>query len=139
MVRVRWPGWALGFLVATVSQLGAQERPPPRVELWENYPNPFLSSTTIPFTIYPEVCERGHQPQVSLKIYNVLVQLVAIPVLQQFDGEPVDDVKLNCGTYEAFWDGKFFDAKREVTPGVYYAQLVVDGQRYTGKLIARRK
>jgi hypothetical protein len=27
---------------------------------------------------------------------------------------------------------------REVTPGIYYAQLTVDGQRYTLKMIARK-
>src|SRR3712207_8103921 len=45
-------------------------------------PNPFFPATTIPFSISQEVCARGHQPVVSLKVYNVLVQVVAIPVLR---------------------------------------------------------
>jgi hypothetical protein len=125
--------------MAVAGPLGAQERgPPPLVELRENSPNPFFPSTTIPFVIHAEVCERGHQPLVSLKIYNVLVQAVAVPVLHNLNGEKIDRIRLNCGAYEAFWDGKFSDGKREVTPGVYYAQLTVDGQRFTLKLIVRK-
>jgi hypothetical protein len=139
MVRLSWPGWTLAFLALVACPMGAQERgPPPRVELRENFPNPFFPSTTIPFVIHPEVCEGGHQPLVSLKIYNVLVQAVAVPVLHNLNGERLDNLHLSCGAYEAFWDGKFADGKNELTPGVYYAQLAVDGQRYTLKLIARK-
>ena len=82
MVRLVWPGWWLGLLVGAGSPVAAQANViPPRVELKENYPNPFFPATTIPFTINSEVCARGHQPVVSLKVYNVLVQVVAIPTL----------------------------------------------------------
>ena len=82
MVRLAWPGWWLGLLVGVGTPVAAQANvPPPRVELKENYPNPFFPATTIPFVISQEVCARGHQPVVSLKIYNVLVQVVAIPSL----------------------------------------------------------
>ena len=82
MVRLAWPGWWLGLLVGVGTPVAAQANvPPPRIELKENYPNPFFPTTTIPFTISQEVCAGGHQPVVSLKIYNVLVQVVAIPVL----------------------------------------------------------
>ncbi len=139
MVRARWPGWFLGLLVGMSLPAAAQERaPPPKVELKENYPNPFSASTTIPFSISPEVCANGHHPLVSLRIYNVLAQAVAIPVLRSSTGDPLERIRLNCGDYEAFWDGKFSDGKREVTPGVYYYQLIVDGQRYTRKMIARK-
>ena len=82
MVRLVWPGWWLGLLVGIGSPVAAQANvDPPRVELKENYPNPFFPATTIPFEIGQELCARGRQPVVSLKIYNVLVQVVAIPVL----------------------------------------------------------
>src|SRR3990172_7644252 len=82
MVRLVWPGWWLGLLVGVGTPVAAQANvSPPRVELKENYPNPFFPTTTIPFQLSQEVCARGHQPVVSLKIYNVLVQVVAIPVL----------------------------------------------------------
>jgi hypothetical protein len=138
MVGGRWPGWALALLLGLAGSGSAQERPPPRVELNENYPNPFYPSTTIPFVLNPELCERGHQPLVSLRVYNVLAQVVAAPILLNSNGERLDGLRLRCGAHEAFWDGKLLDSSREVTPGVYYAQLVVDGERYTLKMIARR-
>jgi hypothetical protein len=134
-----WMGCALVLLLGVVGSAPAQERPPPRVELHENNPNPFFPSTTIPFVLSSELCERGHQPLVSLKIYNVLVQVVAVPVLLNSNGERLDGLRLRCGSHEAFWDGKLLDGKnRELTQGVYYAQLTVDGERYTLKMIARR-
>ena len=91
MVRVAWPGWLLGLLAGIGPPGAAQANlPPPRVELKENYPNPFFPATTIPFTISPEICAGGHQPVVSLKIYNVLVQVVAIPVLANGSAERLD-------------------------------------------------
>jgi hypothetical protein len=134
-----WIGCALVLLLGSTDGASAQERPPPRVDLHENTPNPFFPSTTIPFVLSPELCERGHQPLVSLKIYNVLVQVVAVPVLLNSNGERLDGLRLRCGPHEAFWDGKLLDGKnRELNQGVYYAQLTVDGERYTLKMIARR-
>ncbi|HEX3235493.1 MAG TPA: T9SS type A sorting domain-containing protein [Gemmatimonadales bacterium] len=139
MVRMVRPGWWLGLLVGVGSPVAAQANvSPPRVELKENYPNPFFPATTIPFTIDPEVCTGGRQPVVSLKIYNVLVQVVAVPRLGG-SSERLDSLALKCGEYLAYWDGKYLDGKREATPGVYYYQLTVDGERYTRKMIAQRK
>jgi hypothetical protein len=140
MVRLAWPGWWLGLLVGVGSPVAAQANVlPPRVELKENYPNPFFPATTIPFEIAQEVCSGGHQPVVSLKIYNVLVQVVAIPVLANGAVERLDSLRLRCGEYHAYWDGKYLDARGEATPGVYYYQLTVDGERYTRKMIAQKK
>jgi len=109
MVRLAWPGWWLGLLVGVGTPVAAQANVvPPRIELKENYPNPFFPTTTIPFVIAQEVCARGHQPVVSLKIYNVLVQVVAIPVLNSGGGprvsgpERLDSLRLRCGEYRAF-------------------------------------
>ena len=91
MVRFAWPGWWLWLLVGVGSPVSAQANVlPPKVELKENYPNPFFPATTIPFEISREVCARGHQPVVSLKIYNVLVQVVAIPTLAYGSSERLD-------------------------------------------------
>jgi len=140
MVRVAWPGWWLGLLVGAGSPVAAQANLlPPRVELKENYPNPFFPATTIPFAISPEVCSGGHQPVVSMKVYNVLVQVVAIPVMANGSAERLDTLRLRCGQYRAYWDGKYLDGKGEAIPGVYYYQLTVDGERYTRKMIAQRK
>ena len=64
MVGRRWPGCVLALLLGLAGPASAQERPPPGVELRENYPNPFFPSTTIPFVLNPDLCERGHQPLV---------------------------------------------------------------------------
>jgi hypothetical protein len=140
MVHFRWPGLALLLLVGGGGPAVAQaSRPAPRVELGENEPNPFFPATTIPFTIPVEVCAGGHRPTVSLRIYNVLVQLVAVPVLVGPPGVAVDSVRLSCGEHRAHWDGKYLDGVGEVTPGVYYFQLTVDRERYTRKMIAQRR
>src|SRR5918911_3497272 len=119
MVRCRGSGWWLGLLVGAGSPLVAQAAPQaPRVELRENYPNPFFPATTIPFVISQEVCAGSRKPVVSLKVYNVLVQVVAIPVLERPSGprspkdpgpragERLDSLRLDCGRYRAFWDGR---------------------------------
>lgn len=143
MVRWAWAGW-LGLLVGVGTPVAAQANvDPPRVELKENYPNPFFPTTTIPFLISQDVCAKGHQPVVSLKIYNVLVQVVGIPVLtnasgSRTGGERLDSLRLRCGEYHAFWDGKYLDGRGEATPGIYYYQLTVDGERFTRKMVAQK-
>ena len=139
MVRLVWPGWWLGLLAGIGPPVAGQMNQAPRVELKENYPNPFFPATTIPFEISPEVCEKGRQPVVSLKIYNVLVQVVAIPVLAAGSEERVDSLRLRCGRYHSYWDGRSIDGKAEPTPGVYYYQLTVDGERFTRKMIVQRR
>ena len=138
MARWNWAGWSLVLLLVCTGPAYAQERPPPPVELRENYPNPFFPSTTIPFVLNPDLCERGHQPLVSLKIYNVLAQVVGVPILRNAEAERLEGVRLPCGAHEAYWDGRMPAGKREVSPGLYYAQLTVDGQRYTRQLIVRK-
>ena len=142
MVRVAWPGWCLGLLLLGVgAPLAAQgtSDPPPSIELKENYPNPFFPSTTIPFVIEPEVCRNGHRPEVSLRIYNVIVEVVAVPTLSGKPEAPIERLSLACGSYEAFWDGRYADGERQVVPGVYYSELTVDGRRFTRKMIAQRR
>jgi hypothetical protein len=144
MVRFTWTGWWLGLIVGLmVSTAGAEAQArttpdPPRVELKENTPNPIVSATTIPFVLHPEVCARGHQPLVSLKIYNVLVQVVAVPALASDTTSRLDGVRLRCGEYRAYWDGRFLD-RQEAPQGVYYYQLTVDGERYTRKMSVQRR
>lgn len=138
MGRVWWPALVLVLATAAVRTTGAQEAPPVRAELRENVPNPVTSSTTIRFEILPEVCAQNHVPTVSLNIYNVLVQVVAVPVLEGAEPVPVRNLRLGCGTHQATWDGRQLDG-RPATTGVYYYQLTVDGERFTRKLIVQRR
>lgn len=127
-----------GLATAAGPPVLAQTRPPPpTAELRENSPNPFFPATLIPFSINPSECANGHQPLVSLKVYNVLVQVVAIPVLQSSKGEVLDEIHIPCGDHVALWDGRMLDGRDEPTPGIYYSQLTVNGVRYTRKMIVR--
>jgi len=130
--------WAAGAGVAW----GQTTTPPPAVELKQNYPNPFNPATTIPFTLGGELFANGHRPRVSLRIYNVLAQLVAVPILQG-SGTPLEELELTCGTpagcdFTAYWDGKVLNTDREAASGVYIFQLVVDGRRFTRKMIVMK-
>jgi hypothetical protein len=102
--------------------------------LGANYPNPLVSETRIPFAVGDSACaEPTRQYKVSLRIYNVLTQLVAVPVLQNgtitlAGGQPLGGVQLTCGRYTAYWNGMSVMDKQRVPPGIYFYQLEVDGR-----------
>ena len=104
--------------------------------LGQNYPNPFNPETNIPFSL---ACDEngGGDFVVSLRIYNVLAQLVAIPVIEGRT-EAIDNIRLTCGDYVAYWDGKVRGSGREATPGIYIYELVVDGERSAKKMYIAR-
>lgn len=137
MKYLAWAIVSLGLLMAVPASVEAQEgQQDRRVQLGQNYPNPFNPETTIPFSLPQALFEGGHRPVVSLKIYNVLAQLVAVPILQG-SGEPLENVRLDwngTGQYSAYWDGKIVGTNREAPSGVYVYQLTVDGQRETNKM-----
>ena len=115
-----------------------QSRPRPRGGLAQNYPNPFNPVTRIPFTVgdAPNCTESGQRARVTLKVYNLLAQQVAVPVVLggEAGGRAIENVELSCGQYVAFWDGKYQGTTREVASGVYISRLEIDG-----KVIAVRK
>ena len=128
--------------------LAAQDRSPAQRRqagvLKQNYPNPFNPETRIPFTIGDEKCEDpGRQHKVSLRIYNILSQLVAIPVLQGgtggvAGGVRLDNVMLTCGDYVAYWDGKWMGTKEEVASGVYLYELRIDGSSIVKRMLVTK-
>lgn len=145
MKRYAWAvAVALGLVAVAAGWVDAQVPVPAPVELKQNYPNPFNPATTIPFYMSGGLFVDGHRPRVSLKIYNVLAQLVAVPILQG-TGEPLDDLELNCSagpgggcSFNAYWDGKVLNTDREAASGIYIYQLIVDGRRYTKKMIVMK-
>jgi hypothetical protein len=137
---MKWLAWALvslGLSVAAPAPAMAQEsQQRDRVELGQNYPNPFNPETTIPFKLPESLFSGGEKPVVSMRVYNVLAQLVAVPILFG-SGEPLDNLRIEwngTGEYAAYWDGKVLNTGREAASGVYVYQLVVNGQRFTGKM-----
>ncbi|MDQ3697136.1 MAG: T9SS type A sorting domain-containing protein [Gemmatimonadota bacterium] len=149
-------GWAavvacvltLGALAPhPVAAQGTPTTPPARerssgLELGQNFPNPFNPSTTIPFTIgeVPTCSDPGRQHRVSLKIYNLLAQLVAIPILQgdPAPGQAVQNLLLRCGRYDAFWNGNYLSTSQEVASGVYLYRLEVDGKVIVKKMLVMK-
>ena len=135
-----------GLALATPSLAKAQDstRRGGQVELLQNYPNPFNPTTTIPFRLNADLFRNGHSPVVSLRIYNVLAQLVAIPALQG-SGQPLDGVQLDCVdqsggycSFSAYWDGTYLNTGREAASGIYVYQLVVDGVRQSKKMVVTK-
>ena len=111
--------------------------------LGQNYPNPFNPTTTIPFTVgpVPGCSDGGRLYHVTLRIYNVLAQLVAIPILQGTSGsagQPVENVMLGCGSYTAYWDGMYLRSGREVASGVYLYRVQADNTTYAKKMIVMK-
>ncbi|MEA3247282.1 MAG: hypothetical protein U9Q74_14105 [Gemmatimonadota bacterium] len=107
----------------------------PVVSLGQNYPNPFNPESRIPFTLgdYPTCSDGGKQYRVTLKIFNLLAQVVAYPLLEGSSGgvaggQRLENVLLPCGQYTAYWNGKYLGTSKEAASGVYYWQIIADGQ-----------
>ena len=111
-------------------------------ELRQNYPNPFNADTRITFAVggFPNCVDPSRQYRVSLKIYNVLAQQVAVPVLQggTAAGQPVENMFLTCGEYTAYWEGKVGSSGREASSGIYVYKLEVNGSPLTRKMTIRK-
>ena len=149
-MRSRWSALALVLTLVLMPRDGlAQAATPaqkaPTARLDQNYPNPFNPETRIPFTVgeFPACAEGGKQYRVSLRIYNILSQLAAVPVLQGGSGsvaggQPLENVLLPCGQYTAYWNGNYLGTSQEVASGIYVYALEVDRQRAVKKMIVMK-
>ena len=115
------------------------------LQLGQNFPNPVVQDTRIRFVVGDaQGCtDSGRQHRVSLRIYNRLAQLVAVPVLQggagnAAGGEALDNLLLTCGQYTAYWDAKYSQTGDDVASGIYLFRLEVDGKVLVKKLIVRK-
>ena len=120
----------LGILPATLSaqQPGggtSGNRGAPGPGISQNYPNPFNPATK--WTLK----NMNEGDRVTVRILNVLQQLVAYPELWDYPGgnRPVlNNFKFEYpGDYTAFWDGKD-KSGRQVASGLYYVQFIVNGR-----------
>jgi hypothetical protein len=109
----------------------------------KNHPNPFNPETFIPFVVgdTSNNCANDRQQHVvSMQIRNVLSIVAAIPILQgpstavttsapsSLSGAPLTNLRLECGVYQAYWNGNLLDTHREAASGIYIGQLTIDGQ-----------
>lgn len=130
---------ALATLIGTAALAAQDTRVPPGAgfELEQNYPNPFNPETTIPFVLGEELFVDGRPAVVSLRIFNIVRQPVAIPVAlrhPQGEGLPLLELEYTTpGRYEAFWDGRD-QSGREVASGIYFMHLTVNGQSTSKKM-----
>ena len=103
-----------------------EEKPdiPKDFQLNQNYPNPFNPTTTIRYTVHrPSSVVRSPIPT-TLKIYNILGQLVKTLV-----NEPK-----STGEYEVVWDGK--DEKgNSLSSGIYFYRLAIGEQTETKRML----
>lgn len=136
----------LCVLAATPLSLAAQDAgndAPDRAadvgfELQQNYPNPFSSTTRIPFNLSLSLFEQGQPVMATMRIFNVLQQLIAYPTALNHpagEGAPVNGLEYHApGQHEAFWDAHDLNGRR-VASGIYYLQLTVNGRRQIMKMI----
>ena len=148
-MRYRWSALAV-LALALMPRVGFAQsvtttQKAPVAKLEQNYPNPFNPETRIPFTVgdFPACSEGGKQYRVSLRIYNILSQLAAVPVLQGGSGsvaggQPLESVLLPCGQYTAYWNGNYLSTSQEVASGIYVYALEVDGRRAVKKMIVMK-
>ncbi len=125
----------LGILPAKLSaqQPGGSSsgnRGAPIAKLGQNYPNPFNPETRIKFEVLNDALVNG-QARVTIRIFNLLQQLVAVPVVEDYPSggsPPLDNLVFNqTGEFTAYWDGKDRSGQ-QVASGLYYYQLVVNGR-----------
>ena len=130
----------LALCVSSATPSSGQQDTQPKARkyatLGQNYPNPFNPDTFIPFTI-DDCNSTGGQRVVSLRVYNVLAQLVSVPELKGAS-RPLLNLKLSCGEYLAYWNGRMLKGRRKAVSGVYVYELVVDGQRTARKMFVSR-
>jgi hypothetical protein len=109
--------------------------------LEQNYPNPFNPETKIPFVLNEELFRSGRPVVVSMRIFNLIRQPVAVPqALEHPMGLGVPLVQLEYdrpGRHEAYWDGKDFSGAT-VASGVYWVQLTVNGVSKARKIIVTK-
>jgi hypothetical protein len=111
------------------------------VQLQQNYPNPFTRETRIPFVLGADLFQDGLPVVVTVRIYNVLRQLVAIPTTLDHPsgaGQPALELRYDMpGRYELYWDGTNRNGNR-VPSGIYFCEIVANRARDVSKLAVTR-
>jgi len=153
----RWAALLLVLALCAMSPKTAagqtQSTPRGQKSVRPPHPNPFNPDIRIPFPVEPSdgCADANRLNLVTIRISNVLSQEVAIPVLEdgslsgttrvrtELVGATLSNVKLVCGDYEAFWDGKVKGTTKYAASGVYLVQVFVNGKPTYSVRIMNRK
>lgn len=156
MTRRRTAPWSVLLLVGALMPLFAMaqrgERLPPSrnpgVELGQVTPAPAETEYRIPFSIGEggSCRDPARLHRVTLRVYNLLSQVVAVPTLTQSAGaqaslavgQPLENVLLPCAQYVAYWDGRHPGTQTPVAEGIYLYRIEVDGFAVVRKMVVRR-
>ncbi|MDX2183628.1 MAG: hypothetical protein SFW08_06585 [Gemmatimonadaceae bacterium] len=118
---------------------------PPAVSMGQNAPNPFGTDTRIPFTVGdPATCKDPVKTyRVTLRVYNLLSQVVAVPVLVSgpaglMGNVPTEGVALPCGAYLAYWDGRYLSTGSPAAASIYLYRIEVEGTTLVRKMVLAR-
>ena len=140
---------ALGFVLAVgvfmpdvaAAQDQTTRKSRPGMALGQNFPNPYNPQTSIPFSVGdpPQCTNPGKKYRVTLRILNLLMRQVAIPVIKGGSGtvsggDRIENIMLPCGDYVAWFDGKV-QGGRDAASGTYFYVLDVDGKQLVQKMI----
>ena len=114
-------------------------------DLGQSSPNPTAGETRFPFFVGdPPVCRDARRRyRVTLRIYNLLAQEVAVAQLTGLNGElegarRLNGVMLTCRQYQAYWDGRVDGTQRDAPDGIYLYRLEVNGRAVVKKLVVHR-
>ena len=154
----RWAAPVLVLALCAISPKNATGQTPKpasrehgaKGKLVGNYPNPFNPDTYVRFTVGADSCAPGtEQHVVTVQVVNVLAQSVGVPVLHSATSpaptlseeqklHALQGMKLACGAFVAYWDGKLPDG-HPAAAGVYGVLLTVDGSQQDSFKIYRKK
>jgi hypothetical protein len=131
----------LAVLAGCRSELPSPGPPPaPALSLRPADPNPFATSTRIPFELGDSLFGAGDGVKVSMTVYNLLYQRVAVAVAGEgfATGQPIAELTYPApGLYEGVWDGTLADG-RPAAPGPYFVQVTSGDHKAVGKLFVSR-
>ena len=151
LARLLAVGLAVALPVVASSQTPAgPAQPPVRMrpdgfDLGQSSPNPSAGETRFPFFVGdPPVCKDARrQYRVTLRIYNILAQEVAVALLAGPNGEldgarRLSGAMLTCRQYVAYWDGRVAGTQRDAPNGAYLYRLEVNGRPVVKKMVLLR-
>lgn len=105
------------------------------------FPNPFAGETRISFRLGDGLFEVNEEVRVTLRVFNILHQLVAVPLALDDEGRPGGPIEQlpfrRAGLYQAHWEGTDLEG-RTVTAGPYFVQLTVGDRSQVRKVMLVR-